>query len=177
MNFTPARSRVRKSLTSWPSFRSGAARLSSHSQRCRKGTLPPSEQACVPQGSLSGKHDDVPILEPRRQLLPPSVGRALAAGGAQKAQCMNGIGVFLTLAEIDCCSDRGGEQLGQAVRYLRTVWLALFPARAVPMKLRKLFLRCSADFQVRRAIGLPIDVLRDKRRIAAAILLGGGYGS
>ena len=68
---------------------------------------------------------------------------------------MNGVGVFLTLAEIDCCSDRGREQLGEAVRYLRTVWLAFFPARAVPMKLRKLLLRCSADFQVRRAIGLP----------------------
>ncbi|MFZ2138757.1 MAG: hypothetical protein WAV78_17795, partial [Xanthobacteraceae bacterium] len=40
------------------------------------------------------------------------------------------------------------------------------------MKLRKLLLRCSADFQVRRAIGLPIDVLRDKRQ-AAAIFLGG----
>src|SRR6202023_1449025 len=104
---------------------------------------------------------------------PPAIGRALTAGGAQKAQCMKRVGVFLTLAEIDCCSDRGGEQLGEAVRYLRTVWLALFPARAVPMKLRKLLLRCSADFQVRRAISLPIDVLRHKRQ-AAAILLGGG---
>src|SRR3984893_10161895 len=40
------------------------------------------------------------------------------------------------------------------------------------MKLRKLLLRCSADFQVRRAIGFPISLLRNNRH-APAILLGG----
>ena len=86
---------------------------------------------------------------------------------------MKRVGVFLALAEIDCCSDSGREQLWQAIRYFRALRLARDPCRAVPVELEKLLVLRLADFQVRRAIGLLVDVLRDHGRIAATVLLAG----
>src|SRR5262249_45349526 len=112
------------------------------------------------------KNHNVPISEPRSQSRVPPCPRALTCGCRDKATLAKVVDIFLALAKIDNGVDWSRDQFRQAVRYLRALRLPRDPFRSLQMKLWKLLFRCFgdflADFQIRRAVSLSVDKLRDK---------------